>query len=103
MALFAERLQNIPGINAPVDDATGLDGGWDFSFSFNPFPQMAMMGLGRGGDQPAGPGAPVASDPAGGYTVFESIAKELGLKLEKKKKMVPVTVVDNLNPKPTEN
>ena len=103
MALFAERLQNIPAIGAPVDDATGLDGGWDFSFSYNPLLPISLRGLGRLGDQPAGPGAPVASDPAGGYTVFESIAKELGLKLEKKKKMVPVTVIDQLNQKPTEN
>lgn len=103
MALFAERVQNIPAINAPVDDATGLDGGWDFSFSFNPIPQMAMVGLGRGGDQAVGQGAPVAADPGGGYTVFESIGKQLGLKLEAKKKLVPVTVIDKLNQKPTEN
>jgi uncharacterized protein (TIGR03435 family) len=103
MALFAERLQNIPAINAPVDDATGLDGGWDFNFSYNPIPQMAMMGPGRGGDQAAGPGAPVADDPVGGYTIFESIEKQLGLKLEAKKKIVPVTVIDKLNQKPTEN
>ncbi|HTA42485.1 MAG TPA: TIGR03435 family protein [Bryobacteraceae bacterium] len=103
MALFAERLQNIPAINAPVDDATGLDGGWDFLFSFNPVPQMAMMGPGRGVDQTTGQGAPVAADPGGGYTLFESIEKQLGLKLETKKKMVPVTVIDKLNQKPTEN
>ena len=77
MALFAERLQNIPAINAPVDDATGLQGGWDFNFSFNPIPQMAMIGPGRGGDQAGGQGAPVAADPGGGYTVFESIEKQL--------------------------
>jgi uncharacterized protein (TIGR03435 family) len=102
MALFAERLQNIPAINAPVDDATGLQGGWDFSFSFNPLPQMAMVGLGRGGD--AGPGgAAIASDPVGGYTVFESLEKQLGLKLEAKKKNVPVIVIDKLNQKPSDN
>ncbi len=103
LALFAERLQNIPAINAPVDDATGLDGGWDFSFSFNPIPQFAMMGPGRGGDQAAGQAAPVAADPVGGYTIFESIEKQLGLKLEAKKKMVPVIVIDKLNQKPTDN
>lgn len=108
MALFAERLQSIPAINAPVDDATGINGGWDFNFSFNPIPQL-MMGMvrdlaggGRGGD--AGPGgAPVAADPGGGYTIFESIEKQLGLKLEAKKKMVTVTVIDKLNQKPAEN
>ncbi len=103
MALLAERLEQIPAINAPVDDATGLDGGWDFSFSFNPLPKMMMFnGPGRGGDQGPG-GTPAASDPVGGYTIFESIEKQLGLKLEAKKKIVPVIVIDKLNQKPTDN
>jgi len=102
MALFAERLQNVPTINAPVDDATGLAGGWDFNFSFNPLPQLLLNAPGRGGDQ--GPGvAPAASDPVGGYTVFESLEKQLGLKLETKKKIVPVIVIDKLNQKPSDN
>ncbi len=103
MAIFAERLQAIPAINAPVDDATGLDGGWDFSFSFNPIPQLLLNGLGRGGGDQGPGGVPVASDPVGGYTVFESIEKQLGLKLEAKKKMAPVIVIDKLNQKPTDN
>jgi uncharacterized protein (TIGR03435 family) len=103
MALFVERLQNVPAINAPVDDATGLDGGWDFSFTFNPIPQLAMIGPGRGGDQAPGQNLPVAADPGGGYTIFESIEKQLGLKLEAKKKTVPVIVIDKLNQKPTDN
>lgn len=103
MALFAERLQNVPTINAVVDDATGLEGGWDFNFAFNPLPQLMLNGPGRGGGD-AGPGGPAAaSDPSGGYTVFESLEKELGLKLEAKKKMAPVIVIDKLNQKPTEN
>jgi uncharacterized protein (TIGR03435 family) len=103
MALFAERLQNIPAINAPVDDATGLQGGWDFDLSFNPLPQMMLNGPARGGGDAGPGGAAVASDPGGGYTVFESIEKQLGLKLEAKKKMVPVIVIDKLNQKPTDN
>jgi uncharacterized protein (TIGR03435 family) len=102
MTLFAGRLQNIPAINAPVDDATGLQGGWDFNFSFNPLPPLAMVAPGRGGDVGPG-GASVASDPGGGYTIFESIEKQLGLKLEAKRKMVRVIVIDKLNQKPTEN
>lgn len=103
MALFAQRLQDIPAIGAPVDDATGLEGGWDFSFSYNPLPPLPMLGPARGGDQPPGLGAPVASDPTGGYTIFQSLEKQLGMKLEKTKKMAPVIVIDKLNPKPTEN
>lgn len=103
MALFADRLRVVPTINAPVDDATGLEGGWDFTFSFNPFSQLLLNAGGRGGGD-AGPGAaPAASDPVGGYTIFESIEKQLGLKLEAKKKTISVTVIDKLNPKPSDN
>lgn len=103
MAYFADRLQNPgTGISGPVEDATGLEGGWDFTLSFNPLPQMLLNGPGRGGD--AGPGdAPIASDPGGGYTIFESIEKQLGLKLEAQKRPVPVIVIDKLNQTPTEN
>lgn len=103
MALLAEQLGNFPGINASVQDATGLDGGWDFTLSFNPFPRMLLNGPARiGGDALPG-GGPVASDPGGGYTIFESIEKQLGLKLESRKRQVPVIVIDKLNQKPTEN
>lgn len=103
MSLFAVRLESIPAVGAPVDDATGLEGGWDFNFSFNPIPRLAMIGLGRGGGDAGPGGGPVAADPGGGYTIFESIEKQLGLKLEAKKKMVPVIVIDKLNQKPSEN
>jgi uncharacterized protein (TIGR03435 family) len=105
MQLFAERLQYMTTINAPVEDATGLEGGWDFTFSFNPLAALiAQGGAGRGGGGDAGPGGPIAaSDPSGVATVFESIEKQLGLKLEAQKKQVPTIVIDKLNQKPTEN
>jgi len=86
MALFAEQLQDLSAVSAPVDDATGIEGGWDFTFSFNPL-------------TPVTPSA----DIGGEYTVFESIEKQLGLKLKPEKRMLPVTVIDRLNQKPTEN
>ena len=101
MALFAERLQNQAQINWPVQDATGLADGWDFTLSFNPFPPGMFNGPGRAGD--AGQGAPVAADPSGGYTIFESIEKQLGLKLETQKRTLPVVVIDRLQQKPTDN
>lgn len=103
IALLSEQLRNFPGINASVQDATGLEGGWDFTLSFNPFPRMMLNGPGRGLGDPAPGGAPVASDPGGGYTISESIEKQLGLKLESQKRPVPVIVIDKLNQKPTEN
>jgi uncharacterized protein (TIGR03435 family) len=103
MAFFAERLHNIaPGsINWPVQDATGLAGGWDFTLAFNPLPVMFLNGPGRGGD--AGQGPPVAPDPSGGFTIVESIEKQLGLKLETQKRALPVIVIDRIQQKPTDN
>jgi uncharacterized protein (TIGR03435 family) len=106
MAQFAERLQRAsPELNWPVADATGLAGTWDFTltFSFN-FGMMAMRS--GGGDGVLGGvagGAPAASDPNGGLTIFEAIEKQLGLKLEKQKRSMPVIVIDRLEQKPTEN
>jgi uncharacterized protein (TIGR03435 family) len=104
MAQFTERLQNIaPDLNWPIADATGIEGGWDFTLTFSPMASM-MMGGGRGGDAgPAAGSVPSAAEPTGGLTIFEAIEKELGLKLEKQKRSMPVTVIDHIEQKPTEN
>jgi uncharacterized protein (TIGR03435 family) len=100
MAQFAERLQNMaPELNWPVADATGLEGAWDFTLTFSMNFGMAMR-LDGGG--PAG-AAPAASDPNGGLTIFEAMEKQLGLKLEKQKRSMPVIVIDHLEQKPTDN
>src|SRR5215467_7466798 len=68
MALFAEQLQGTPGLNWPVLDATGLEGGWDFSLTYSVFPPALLNAAGRGGpaggDLQSGAAAP---DPSGGY------------------------------------
>jgi len=113
MAQFAEQLQNIaPGyIHSPVLDATGLEGAWDFTLNFSPA-GMFQGGGGRGGDRggdggqpsgaaPAASGAiPVASEPNGALTLLEAIDKQLGLKLEMKKRPVSVLVIDHIEQKP---
>jgi uncharacterized protein (TIGR03435 family) len=102
MALFAERLQGIaPGLTSPVQDATGLEGGWDFTLVFSAFLPQLLGTPARGGD--AGQGVPAAADPVVGSTIFESIEKQLGLKLESQKRMLPVIVIDHLEQKPTDN
>jgi uncharacterized protein (TIGR03435 family) len=102
MAQFAERLQNMTQeLNWPVADATGLEGTWDFTLTFSMNFGMPMrMG---GGDAGPANAAPAASDPNGGLTLFEAMEKQLGLKLEKQKRTMPVIVVDHLEQKPTEN
>lgn len=114
MAQFAERLQGMtPDLAWPVLDATGIEGGWDFTLTFSGGQMMMMggpmMGGGRGGGdagqaagQPAG-AVPSASDPVQGYTLFEAMEKQLGLKLEKQKRSMPVIVVDHIEQKPTDN
>jgi uncharacterized protein (TIGR03435 family) len=115
MTQFAERLQNMtPELNWPVLDATGIEGGWDFSitfsvrFAFAPGAAAAVR-LGDGGGGVAGGlGAAAgdgnsASDPTGGMTLFEAIEKQLGLKLEMQKRPVTVYVIDHMEQKPTEN
>jgi uncharacterized protein (TIGR03435 family) len=86
----------------PVLDATGLEGGWDFTLQYVQTP--VNQNAGRVGD--AGPSAADvlnASDPGGGLTVTEAVEKQLGLKLELRKRAMPVTVIDHLDQKPTEN
>jgi uncharacterized protein (TIGR03435 family) len=112
MAQFAEKLKNIaPGyIHSPVLDATGLEGGYDFTLSFSPAGLARSGGEGRGGrgggeggPPPASDAATAASDPNGAITLFEAIDKQLGLKLEAQKRPVSVLVIDRAEQKPTEN
>ncbi len=104
MAQFAERLQNMsPELSWPVLDATGIEGGWDFTLTFS-MRGMMMAGPRGAGDAGAAAGAlPAASDPNDGYTLFEAMEKQLGLKLEKQKRSLPVIVIDHLEQKPTDN
>lgn len=108
MAQFAEQLQGMtPDLPWPVEDATHLEGNWDLTLTFMANPQLASLaarasavaGGGGGGDA----ATPQAADPSGGYTIFEAIEKQLGLKLEKVKRNESVVVIDHLEAKPTEN
>ena len=104
MAQFADRLQGfaLGYSHWPVTDATGIEGGWDFSLTWV---QRGMMpaNCGRGGDTGQMAGAAVAQDPCPGLTLAEAIEKQLGLKLEMEKRPMPVIVIDHLEEKPTDN
>ncbi len=102
MAQFADWLSsNGIGLSGPVSDATGLNGAWDFSFTYT----YAMpTALARGVETaPPGGDLPAAAEPTAGYTIFEAMEKQLGLKLETTKKPQPVVVIDHLEEKPTED
>ena len=108
MAQFADQLPNLAGgyIFNPVLDGTGLEGAWDFTLSFstaNVFQGGAGAG-GRGGNAAPSTGdASTASDPSGALSIFDAISKQLGLKLEKQKRPLPVLVIDHVEEKPTDN
>ena len=111
MAQFADQLQSIAAayIAYPVTDATGLDGGWDFTLSFTAIAPQQLSGLmagARAALPPGGAGAAdtTASDPiGGGVSLFDAVEKQLGLKLEVRKRTYPVFVIDHIEEKPTDN
>jgi uncharacterized protein (TIGR03435 family) len=84
-------------------DATGIKGSYDFTVSYSP--QSLLQSGGGGGDagqQPAG-GIATASDPNGALSFVDAVSKQLGLKLETRKRMLPVLVIDHMEEKPTDN
>jgi uncharacterized protein (TIGR03435 family) len=103
MAEFAEFLRGrAPGLNMPILDATGIEGGWDFTLTYSQLPPQAVNAPGRGGDNGLPEGVPQASDPSGGYTIFEALERQLGLKLEMQKRSTPVVVIDHIEQRPVD-
>ncbi len=92
-AQFSELLPWIGSgsYSGPVLDSTGLDGAWDFTLSFSS--AGLVQRAGRGGDTDAN--SPVS--------FFDAIEAQLGLKLEKHKRPLPVLVIDHIKERPTEN
>jgi uncharacterized protein (TIGR03435 family) len=97
MADLAQNLQQMANayIDHPVVDGTGLSGGWNFIMGWTP---KAMMQPTSGATAGAGPTAE-AADP-NGITLFDAMERELGLKLVKQRRSIPVIVVDHVNEKP---
>lgn len=98
MTQFAAQLQRLVPGNIPdeVLDATGISGAWDFTLSFTP----GNLLRGAGPDT-AGSGA--ASDPNGGISLSDAIHRQLGLRLEMRKRMLPLLVIDQMDEKPAAN
>lgn len=80
---MAQFIGQISGqVGKPVTDATGLKGKYDFTLQWVPD---------RGGVSDSGP------------NIFQALQDQLGLKLESKKGMVDILVVDHIEKTPTEN
>ena len=106
MAYFADRLRAAAGgyIQMPIADATGLQGGWNFTLNWsaiNLFPGGVNGIGGRGvGDGPAP--AEVAA-PNGAITLPEAVESQLGLRLRMGKRSLPVLVIDSISETPSAN
>jgi uncharacterized protein (TIGR03435 family) len=102
MAQFAEQLQGFYSqIFYPVLDGTGIDGAWDFTLDYDVMAGLPPLPLlaGRG----TAPGTGEASEPSGAVSFVEAVEKQLGLKLEKRKRPVNVLVLDHIEEKATDN
>ena len=94
---LAGDLARRAGMDHPVVDATGLEGGWDFMIGWTPENML------RAPPAPDGVTAPLGDTAApNGISVFEAVEQELGLKLVKQKRTIPVIVVDHVDEKPLE-
>ena len=101
MAELAQNLQQQANayIDHPIADGTGLPGGWDFLIGWTPRAALPEAQA-PAADRPAG--AVVEAATPSGISVFEAVESQLGLKLVKQKRSIPVIVVDHVNEKPIE-
>jgi len=109
MAQFIEQLRGRPEFaRAVIVDSSGLEGTWDFRITFNQLLTLQAIGLinapvaraPEGGQAGAGP---AVADPVSGYTLFEAMEKQLGLKLVQQKRPATVYVIDHLDQTPSDN
>jgi uncharacterized protein (TIGR03435 family) len=91
MAQFAAALHGFGAdyILYDVEDATGLTSAYDFTLSYTPKYLLAA--------------AAEASDPTGAISLHDAIGKQLGLKLEMRKRPLPVVVIDRMEEMPLAN
>lgn len=95
MAELAQDLQQRASayIDHPIVDDTGLEGGWNYTLGWTSRAQLEAR------PAPNANGEPSVSN---GISVFDALERELGLKLVKGKRTIPVTVVDHVDEMPVE-
>jgi uncharacterized protein (TIGR03435 family) len=101
MTQFASMLPDLAGgyIYVPVKDATNLEGRYDFTLSFSGVGQLPS-GPAAG---PSGGGLATAADPSAAVSLMDAVNKQMGLKLVKEVRPVPVLVIDSIREQPTDN
>ena len=93
IAQFAAELNKLFVEFPRLMDSTGIAGRYDMTINFSP----------RAAIQNAGGADGVASEPDGTISLSEALSGQLGLKLQSRKVMAPVLVIDHVNEMPTEN
>ena len=85
MAQLAERLPDIAGayLVHPMVDLTGLPDGYDFTLTWTPKARLSDAAAGR-------------MSTGNDLTVFDAVDRQLGMKLEEQKYVMPVTVIDHV-------
>jgi uncharacterized protein (TIGR03435 family) len=92
---FAAELNRFFPGSQPIVDSTGIAGSFDMTINFSPESVVAGFGV-----PDAGGGAP---EPNGAISLYEALNQQLGLKLQSRKVMAPVLVVDRVDAQPTAN
>jgi uncharacterized protein (TIGR03435 family) len=98
-AEIAGELQHIAGgyIYGPVLDKSELQGAYDFTLSFSSADRTSAT------PPPATANSESeGSDPSGALTLYDAVSRQLGLKLTKEKRPMPVLVIDSMQEKPTD-
>jgi uncharacterized protein (TIGR03435 family) len=101
MAQFGVLLQYLANdyIFSPVLDDTGLKGSYNFTLSFSS--SFLLTARGPIGAPPPD-GAQQAAEPIGAVSLIDAVKNQLGLKLDKQKRPLPVLVIDHIE-EPTAN
>lgn len=101
MTQFAEQIRAYDiDVYYPVIDGTGLNGAWDFAFTYDALAGLRARfpNIGRSQSDDGQP-----SDPIGGYPFAQALEKQLGMKLEVHKQPQSVFVIDHMEEWPAEN
>ena len=95
MGQFAEQLPNLANgyVFTPVLDSSGLKDAYDFTLSFSTAGQLHSVP-----NQPStnNPNGTQVSDPNGGLSLPDAMARQLGVKLIKETRPSPVLVIDHI-------
>ena len=87
-------------VYSPVRDATELKGAYDFTLSWSSANQTILK---PPPTPPSSGSQQQTSDPDGAMTFYDAVDKQLGLKLVKEKRPVPVLIIESIQETPTEN